>query len=120
MSKNVTEVSQRSQFVIQALRALFHLVIVLSITIWAMFAWSFPLPGLVIGLGVFVLTVVIWALFLSPKPMLATDRFGQSLIELLLIGGAVAAMLELGVFWVIPVVFGIAAAVVGFLATAKR
>lgn len=116
----MTEVSQRSQFVVQALRAFFHLVIVLSITIWAMFAWSFPIPGIFIGFGALVLTVIIWALFLSPKPVLATDRFGQSLIELLLIGGAVAAQLELGVFWVIPVVFGVAAAVVGFLATAKR
>ena len=67
-----------------------------------------------------MLTAIIWALFLSPKSVLATDRFDQSLIELLLIGGAVAAQLELSVLWVIPVVFGVSAAVVGFLATAKR
>ena len=46
-----------------------------------------------------MLTVVIWALFLSPKPVLRTDRFGQALIELLLIAGAVGALLSLGVHW---------------------
>ena len=87
-----------------------------AITVWGALAWPFPFPGIFTGLGFLVAVVLIWALFLSPRPVLRTDRFGQSLIELLLIAAAVAAMLDFGWFWVWPALFGVLAAVVGYAA----
>ncbi|MHA3683314.1 DUF2568 domain-containing protein [Leucobacter sp. HY1908] len=110
----------RSTAILQVVRALFHLATVAIVTVWGFVSWPLPFPGIISGIGFFVLTVVIWALFLSPKPMLRTDRFGQALVELLLLAAAVAALLFLGVFWVWPVVFGVAGAVVGYLASARR
>lgn len=104
----------------QLLRALCHLGAVLIITFWALNAWPLPLPGLLAGAGAFVLTVLIWALFLSPKPVLHTDRFGQALIELLLIAGAVAALLSLGANWLGAGLFGVIAAVIGYFGSTAR
>lgn len=83
---------------------------------WGFLTWSLPLPGLVIGSVVLVFVIVIWALFLSPKPVLNADRFGRSIVEVLLIAGAVAALLTVGVPWIVPVALGLAGLVVGFLA----
>lgn len=105
---------------LQALRSLAHALAILAITFWGLFTWPLPWPGLLTGIGALVLTVLIWALFLSPRPVLHTDRFGQSLIELLLIAGAVASLLALGVNWVVAAVLGVAAAVIGYLANSKR
>lgn len=102
------------------MRALFHLATVAIITVWGFLAWPMPLPGLFIGLGFLVFTVIIWALFLSPKPVLRTDRFGQALVELLLLAAAVAALLFLGVYWLWPLLFGLAGAVIGYLASARK
>lgn len=99
-----------------ALRSVVHLLLILSIAAWGFLAYAFPFPGLLIGLGMLVAAVIVWALFLSPKPVLAVDRFGQSIVELLLIAGAVASLLTLGVFWVVPVLLGLVAVVIGFLA----
>lgn len=113
-----TEAS-RSTIVLASLRGLFHLLAIVSVTIWGALAWTFPLPGLFTGLGFLVLSVVVWALFLSPRPVLPTDRFGQALIELLLLAAAVAALLDFGFFWVWPVLFGVAGAVVGYAASTR-
>lgn len=115
MNETLPVAPSRSALVIQLLRAICHLGTVLIITFWALNAWPLPFPGLLAGAGALVLTVVIWALFLSPKPVLRTDRFGQALIELLLIAGAVGALLSLGANWVVAVLFGLVAAVIGYL-----
>lgn len=112
--------ASRSTIVLQALRGLFHLVAVVSVTIWGALAWTFPFPGILTGIGFLALSVVVWALFLSPRPMLPTDRFGQALIELLLLAAAVAALLDFGLFWVWPVLFGIAGAVIGYITSTRR
>lgn len=110
----------RATILLQLVRALCHLGTVLIITFWALNAWPLPFPGLLTGAAALVLTVLIWALFLSPRPVLRTDRFGQALIELLLIGGAVGALLSLGTNWVLAAVLGVIAAVVGFFASTAR
>lgn len=99
-----------------ALRSVVHLLLVLSIAAWGFLAYAFPFPALLIGLGMLVAAIVVWALFLSPKPVLAVDRFGRAIVELLLIAGAVASLLTLGVFWVVPVLLGLVAAGLGFFA----
>lgn len=110
----------KSLLLLQMVRAVCHLAIVLILTFWAVNAWPLPWPGLLAGAGALVITVLIWALFLSPRPVLRTDRFGQALIELLLIGAAVAALLALGTNWILAAVLGIAAAAVGFIASSPR
>lgn len=120
MNETLPAAPSRSALILQLLRALCHLGTVVIITIWAMLSWGLPFPGLIAGAGFLVLTTVIWALFLSPKPMLRTDRFGQALIELLLIAGAVGALLSLGTNWIVAVILGLFAAVVGYLATTSR
>ena len=120
MNETLPVAPSRSALLTQLLRAICHLGMVLVITFWALNAWPLPFPGLLAGAGALVLTVVIWALFLSPRPVLRTDRFGQALIELLLIAGAVGAMLSLGANWVVATVLGLIAAVLGFFASANQ
>lgn len=115
-----TSSERTSNGAVQTLRALFHLASVVTIVWWALVEWGLPWPGILAGAGFLVLTVIVWALFLSPRPMLRTDRFGQALIELLLIAGAVAALLGLGVFWLFAALFGLAAAVLGYVASVRR
>ena len=102
--------------ILQAARALWHLLAVVAITVWGFLAWPLPLPGIFVGLGALVFSVLFWALFLSPRPVLPTDRFGRSLVELMFLGAAVAAALAIGVPWVIAAVYGVVGAVYGYLA----
>ncbi len=118
MNETLPAAPQRSLIVLQFLRAICHLGAVLIVTFWALNAWPLPFPGLLTGAGALILTVLIWALFLSPRPVLHTDRFGQSLIELLFIAGAVGALLALGTNWILAAVLGVIAAVLGFLSNA--
>ena len=75
------------------------------------------MPGIVFGVGALVISVLLWAMFLSPRPALkGVDRFAQSMIELLLLAAAVAALIDLGVTWALAAAFGIAGAVLGFIA----
>ena len=120
MNETLPVAPSRSALLTQLLRSACHLGTVLIITFWALNAWPLPFPGLLTGAGALVLTVVIWALFLSPKPVLRTDRFGQALIELLLIAGAVGALLSLGANWIVAVLFGLVAAVIGYLGSTAR
>ena len=99
----------------QAVRGLFHLTAIVTITLWGFRGWEMPFPGILVGLGLLALSVLLWALFLSPRPVLATDRFGRALIELLLLAAGVGAMLGLGVNWIIAVAFGVVGAALGFI-----
>lgn len=89
-------------------------------TIWGFLDFAFPVPAVFVGAGALILGVLLYALFLSPRPVLRTDRFGQALIELLLFAAAVFALLALGVAWWIAVLFGLAAAAVGFVASSQQ
>lgn len=110
----------RSAAVLLLTRSLCHFIAVTSVTVWGFLAWPLPFPGILTGVGFLALSVLVWALFLSPRPVLRTDRFGQALVELLLLAAAVAAMFDFGFFWVWPVLFGVAAAAVGYVASARR
>lgn len=105
----------RSTLVLTAVRALWHLTIVVAVCVWGFIAWPLPWPGLLTGFGFTALSVLIWALFLSPRPVLRTDRFGQGLIELLFLGSGVGAMLGIGVPWIVVAVFGLVGAVLGYV-----
>ncbi|MBC9944681.1 YrdB family protein [Leucobacter sp. cx-328] len=108
----------RTTAVLQLIRGLFQVISVLTITVWGFLAWPMPV-GILSGLIALVVSVVVWALFLSPKPVLRTDHFAQALVELVLIAGAVGAMLGLGVHWALPVAFGVIAAVIGYIGSMR-
>lgn len=108
----------RSSQALAATRALFHLASVISVTAWGLLAWRMPFPGILVAAGALVLSVALWALFLSPRPVLHTDRFGQALIELLLIAAAVASLFAIGAPWYVAVPFGLAGAALGYAANA--
>lgn len=110
-----TAISKRNTAVVQALRSLWHLIAVIVVTVWGFISWDLPTPGLFFGFGALILSVLLWALFLSPKPVLRADRFAQSMIELLLLAAAVAAIIELGVPWIIAAVYGVIGAVLGYV-----
>lgn len=98
-----------------AVRSVWHLLAVIAVTVWGFTAWALPMPGIAFGAGALIVSVLLWALFLSPKPALrGVDRFAQSMIELLLLAAAVAALIDMGTPWIIAAVFGIIGAVLGF------
>lgn len=115
----VTHDASSKHPILQTVRGLMHLVAIVSVTAWGFIDWTLPFPGTLVGLGALAVGVLVWALFLSPKPMLRVDRFGQALIELLLFGGATAALLSINVPWPLAVGFGVAGAIVGY-ATSMR
>lgn len=119
MTKTSASSTARQTVVLQSLRGLFHLVSIVSVTVWGFLAWPLPFPGIFTGIGFLVLSVLVWALFLSPRPVLRTDRFGQALVELLLLAAAVAAWFDFGFFWVWPTLFGLAGAVIGYIASTR-
>lgn len=112
--------SSRSATVLLLIRSACHLAVVVAITAWGFLAWPLPFPGVLTGLGFLLATVLIWALFLSPRPVLRTDRFGQALIELLLIAAAVAAILDFGWNWILAAALGLFAATIGYIASTSR
>lgn len=99
---------------LQLVRGLIHLIAIVSVTLWGFLDWAMPFPGILVGLGALVLSALVWALFLSPRPVLPTDRFGQSFIELLLLAAAVASLITIGVPWWIAAIYGVAGAALGF------
>lgn len=118
-SETQTSQNTRTNLIIQALRGLLHLVAIVSVTAWGLIAWEMPLPGIVIAIAALCMSVALWALFLSPRPVLRTDRFGQALIELLLLASAVAALLTIGAPWILAVLYGLVGAVLGYMATTR-
>lgn len=122
----MTETSAESQnpqartgVALQLIRSICHLLVVILVSVWAFTDWAFPWPGLLIGLGATVLSVLIWALFLSPKPVLHTDRFGQGLIELLFLASGVGAMLAMGANWILALIFGVIGATAGYIGSTR-
>lgn len=109
----------RSNAKLQLVRGLFQLAAIVIITVWGFLAWPLPFPGILTGLGMLALSVLLWALFLSPRPVLRVDRFAAALFELLLFAAAVGALLSFGLFWIWPVLFGLAGAVLGYLASRR-
>lgn len=108
--------TSRAASALQLVRSLCHLLVIVAVAVWGFLSWELPFPGVFTGIGILALAVLLWALFLSPRPVLRTDRFGRSLIELLFLAAGVGAMLALGMPWPLAAVFGVIAAVLGYLA----
>lgn len=120
MTESSVQTPNRAHAVIGVVRAVLHLAAIVAVTWWGFVAWPLPLPGVIFGVLALILSMVLWALFLSPKPVLRTDRFAQSMVELFLYASAVAALIDLGVHWGIAAAFGVVGAILGFIVGASR
>ena len=93
------------------LRLVLELFAFVSLGLWGFLSWDLPW-SIVFGVGAPVLAILLWALFLSPRAVLAIDLYGRSLIELLVMGAAALAWLDLGQP-IVAIVFGVVAVVSG-------
>lgn len=99
-------------------RLLIDLIAVVALAIWGFTQWDAPL-NVVVGLGAPVLAVLLWALFLSPRPVLRTELYLRSLVEIALYVAGAGAMLAMG--WGIPAaVYLIVAAGLGLWSGLRR
>ncbi|MCJ1686056.1 YrdB family protein [Rathayibacter sp. VKM Ac-2927] len=94
-------------------RLVLELFAFVSLGLWGFLSWDLPW-SIVFGVGAPVLAILLWALFLSPRAVLAIDLYGRSLIELLVMGAAALAWLDLGQP-VVAIVFGVVAVVSGVI-----
>jgi hypothetical protein len=85
-----------------------------SLGFWGYLAWPFPWPGVVFMVGAPLFAAVVWALFRSPKAVFPLDVVGRSLVEIFVMGAAVAVWFTIG-YPVVGVIFGILAAVSGVI-----
>lgn len=113
-SETISSKSTSTQQTMQVVRGAFHLATVIIVTVWGFLDWALPYPGILVGAGALVLSVVIWALFLSPRPVLHTDRYGLALIELLFLASGAGALLALGFSGWIAAAFGLVGAALGY------
>ncbi len=96
------------------LRFALELFALFSLGFWGYLAWPFPWPGLLFLVGAPVFAAVVWAMFRSPKAVFPLDIVGRSLVEILVMGAAVAVWFMIG-YPVVGVTFGILAAISGVL-----
>ena len=96
------------------IRFVLELFALFSLGFWGYLAWPFPWPGILFTIGTPLFAAVVWGLFRSPKAVFPLDPVGRVLVEVLVMGAAVAAWFMLG-YWVVGLVFGIVAAVSGFI-----
>lgn len=118
-SETIPSKNNSTQQTLQVVRGTFHLATVAIVTVWGFLDWELPLPGILVGVGALILSILIWALFLSPKPVLHTDRYGLALIELLFLASAAGALLALGVSGWIAAAFGIVGAALGYVSALR-
>ena len=96
------------------LRFALELFALFSLGFWGYLAWPFPWPGLLFLIGAPAFAAVVWALFRSPKAVFPLDAVGRSLVEIFVMGAAVAVWFMIG-YPVVGITFGILAAISGVL-----
>ncbi|MGO2660029.1 YrdB family protein [Mycetocola reblochoni] len=104
--------------IVDVLRVLIELIAVVVLAVWGFSEWAFPL-NIVVGLGAPVLAVLLWALFLSPRPVLRTELYLRSLVEIALYVAAAAALWSLGLP-VVAVVYLLVASALGLWSGLRR
>lgn len=96
------------------LRVILEIFALVSLGFWGYLAWPFPLPGVFFMIGAPLFAAIVWGLFRSPRAVLPLDPVGKVLVEFFVMGAAVGTWFMLG-YPVVGLVFGILAAVSGFL-----
>lgn len=94
------------------LRFALELFALFSLGFWGYLAWPFPWPGVLFMIGAPAFAAVVWALFRSPKALFPLDVVGRSLVEIFVMGAAVAVWFMVG-YPIVGVIFGIVAAISG-------
>lgn len=100
---------------IGTLRTLFDVAAAVAIVLFTLLSLRMPLPAIPAAMGAALLVVLVWALFLSPKPVLRTDRFARALVSLLLFASAAYSALKLGGFLPLVAVLFVLAATLTYL-----
>jgi hypothetical protein len=95
-------------------RFLLELFAFFSLGYWGYLAWPFPWPGVLFMIGAPLFAIVVWALFRSPKARIPLDPVGKALVEIFIMGAAVATWFMLG-YPIVGAMFGIAALVSGIV-----
>ncbi len=72
------------------IRLLVQLFALFSFGLWGYLAWPFPFPSLFFIVGTPLFAAVVWALFRSQKAILPLDPVGRALVEIFILGSAVA------------------------------
>ena len=96
------------------LRFALELFALFSLGFWGYLAWPFPWPGLLFLIGAPVFAATVWALFRSPKAVFPLDAVGRSLVEIFVMGAAVAVWFMIS-YPVVGITFGILATISGVL-----
>jgi hypothetical protein len=95
-------------------RFLLELFAIFSLAYWGYLAWPFPWPGLLFMIVAPLFAIVVWALFRSPKARIPLDPVGKALVEIFVMGAAVATWFMLG-DPIVGALFGIVALISGIV-----
>ncbi len=111
----MTNTTQRQQVrPNDVLRFFLELFAFISLGIWGFTAWPLPWPGVLIGIVAPAFAILVWALFRSPRAVIRLDAFGKAIVEILVMGSAAFAWLDLGQP-IVAIVFGVIATISGVL-----
>jgi hypothetical protein len=97
------------------LRFVLELFALFSLGFWGYLAWPFPWPGVLFMIGAPLFAAVLWALFRSPKAVFPLDVVGRWIVEIFVLGAAVAVWFMVG-YPLVGIAFGIVAAISGVIA----
>jgi len=97
------------------LRVAVELFALFSLGFWGYLAWPFPWPGVLFMIGAPLFGAIVWGLFRSPKAVFPLDIVGRSLVEIFVMGAAVAIWFMIS-SPIVGIVFGIVAAISGVIA----
>jgi len=95
-------------------RVLVELFAVMSLVLWGLLGFAFPLPGLIIAVVAPALAILLWALFRSPKAVFRVDNYVKALVEIVVMATAAFVWFDLQQP-IIGVVFLVVAAVAGLI-----
>ena len=96
------------------LRFALELFALFSLGFWGYLAWPFPWPGVLFMVGAPLFAAVVWGLFRSPRALFPLDVVGRSLVEIFVMGAAVAVWFMIG-YPSVGVSFGIVAVISGVI-----
>ncbi|MBK5239061.1 MAG: YrdB family protein [Actinomycetales bacterium] len=80
---------------LDVIRALVELFAVISLVIWGLLGFAFPLPGLIVAIVAPALAILLWALFRSPKAVFRVDYLVKALVEIVVMATATFAWFDL-------------------------
>ncbi len=103
----------------EILRVTLELFALFSLGFWGYLAWQFPLPAVFFMIGAPLFAAVVWRLFRSPKAVFPLDPVGRVLVEVFIMGAAVATWFMLG-YPIVGLVFGVAAAASGIVSARRE